>query len=256
MAPARNDPLGRSGQRGDAATDPGRAGDRAVARVARAVAHPRRPRARGVGGGGRRLGTAGVPAPGPATLAGGARHRGPPRRSCPRHSRRASVAPRGGRLHRGGGRVLRLRPARPGARHQREAGAHAADARGGTPPPSPDDPRARRGRGVAARRPGTGGALERRRDGARRSRLHGHRSRLRDVPGRGRVCLAGRGTSGVRGHPTHSGVARHRPAVPRDRAHEREELLALWPDPDQAARALAGLVADGLAVAAGDLVRL
>ena len=45
-------------------------------------------------------------------------------------------------------------------------------------------------------------------------------------------------------------------AALRDRAHEREELLALWPDPDQAARALAGLVADGLAVAAGDLVRL
>ncbi len=42
----------------------------------------------------------------------------------------------------------------------------------------------------------------------------------------------------------------------RERAYDEAELLALWPDPEQASRALQGLIDDGLAAQTGRVVRL
>ncbi len=45
-------------------------------------------------------------------------------------------------------------------------------------------------------------------------------------------------------------------AALRNHAYDRSELLALWPDPDQAERSLAGLLGDGLARDDGSRIRL
>jgi hypothetical protein len=100
-------------QRGDAATDPGRAGDPTLARLARAVADRARARGRFPGRRDRRLAGARLQPPGRQPASGGpARRRG---RLARRPHRVAGRRP----VYRGGGWQFRLRPRRAARRHER-----------------------------------------------------------------------------------------------------------------------------------------
>ena len=114
------------------------------------------------------------------------------------------------------------------------------------------------GRVAAARqRPGSG-TLVGGRDGARCPGLHGRAAAMRELPARARMPLAaGRPPAGrqvTRGAPRYAGSDRQCRGQPAQRCSGRPtapcppvQLDAAWPDHRQRARALDGLVADGLA---------
>ena len=175
---------------------------------------------------------------------------------------RSAGTARGRRLHRGSGGRVRAPPPHRGARHQRAPGARPGDARrGATAHPGPTEIERARRRGAAAGRPGGCGPVVCRADGARRAGVHGARTALCELPGRGPLPLAGCRPPVRRCRAAHPDLRRHRPSgagPPARRAARRQRTrcpepgsTSAWHDPVQRDRALDGLVADGLVEPAG-----
>ena len=158
-------------------------------------------------------------------------------------------------LHRRRGRQLRLQAALPGPRHQRAPGDVPPGHRRGVSRPHAVGRRMAAGRVAASRRAADRGPLVGGRDGTRRAGLHRRAAALCGVPPR-RDCSwlkAGRppppsGPSGsvTRGPTGSAGDGCWPCSVTRKGPSPAGQLDAVWPVPVQRARALDGLVADGL----------